>query len=445
MPSSLSASSDATDPASASLAAKLIDAPTAEAAATDPVDRRNFAILALYQIVMRTGWIFKTESIIMPAVVDYISGAGWIRGCLPMLNRFGHSIPPVLLARQVKLLPRKKWAVFTTTTLMSALFLGLTWLFFAGFAHSMWMPAAFLVIYALFFMCIGINQLAFTTVQGKLVETTKRGRLLLVSSIIGAVSAVLFAFVLLPLWLQGDTPRFDLIFGFSGVLFAGSALSVLFLVEEADDFQQDAASNPMHYFVDTYQTLRDDRNFRLLAFVGTLFGMSFMLFPHYQSLGLRTMNLELKSLMWWVVVQNIGTGLFSIPVGWIADRKGNRLVLQIGMLGIVAGPALAILMLHAGELGTRLYHFVFVLVGLTPVVLKTLYNYTLEISDAEDHPRYLSTLSLCSALPMFLSPLVGYFVDLFGFEAVFLAIATLVLIGWLLTFGLQEPRHHAKK
>jgi len=192
MPSSLSAPSDAKDPASVSQAAQLADT-APENAADDPAASSNFAMLALYQIVMRTGWIFKTESIIMPAVVDYISGAGWIRGCLPMLNRFGHSIPPVLLARQVKLLPRKKWAVFTMTTMMSALFLLLTWLFFAGFAHSTWMPAAFLGIYALFFMCIGINQLAFTTVQGKLVETTKRGRLLLVSNILGATSAVLFA------------------------------------------------------------------------------------------------------------------------------------------------------------------------------------------------------------------------------------------------------------
>ena len=444
MPSSLSAPGAATDPASASQAAELIDASLGDVAA-EPVATRNFTILALYQIVMRTGWIFKTESIIMPAVVDYISGAGWIRGCLPMLNRFGHSIPPVLLARQVKLLPKKKWAVISMTSLMSVLFLLLTWLFFMGFAQRTWMPAAFLIIYAAFFMCIGVNTLAFTTLQGKLVETTKRGRLLLASNTIGAVSAVLFAFVLLPLWLQGETPRFDLIFGFSGVLFGGAALSALFLVEATDAFEQAPAAHPMHYFVDTYHTLRDDRNFRRLAFVGTLFGTAFMLFPHYQSLGLQTMRLAWKNLMWWVVIQNIGTGLFSIPVGWIADRKGNRLVLQIGLLGIVAGPALAIVMLHAGELGTRLYSSVFVLVGLTPVVLRTLQNYTLEVCDPEDHPRYLSTLSLCSALPVFLSPLAGYFVDLFGFEAVFLGVASLILIGWLLTFGLQEPRNHAKK
>jgi Major Facilitator Superfamily len=414
--------------------------------ATTPPDdsaaSRNFAMLALYQIVMRTGWIFKTESIIMPAVVDVISGAGWIRGCLPMLNRFGHSIPPVLLARQIKLQPRKKWIVFGATALMSVLFLLLTWLFFMGFAErkAAWMPFAFLIIYAAFFVCIGLNQLAFTTLQGKLVDVNRRGRLLLVSNTVGATSAVLCAFVLLSRWLTDEGSRFDLIFGFSGMLFGGSAIAMLFLVEPKDSFEQEAAAHPMHYFADAYRVLHHDRNFRLLAFVSALFGVSFMLFPHYQSLGLRTMNLPTQSLMWWVIIQNVGTGLVSIPVGSIADRHGNRRVLLLSLLVIASAPLLAIGCLYAGSAGAQMFGIVFVFVGVTPIVLRTLQNYTLEVAAPEDHAVYLSTLSLCMAGPMFLSPLAGYFIDRFGFEPVFLMIASLIATSWLLSFGLQEPR-----
>ena len=57
--------------------------------------RFNFCVIALYQVVMRTGWIFKTESVIMPAVLDSLGGSGWLRGLLPPLNRFGQSIPPL--------------------------------------------------------------------------------------------------------------------------------------------------------------------------------------------------------------------------------------------------------------------------------------------------------------------------------------------------------------
>ena len=64
----------------------------------EPRERRNLLLLALHQIVFRIGWIFKTESVIMPAVLDQLSGAGWLRGCMPVLNRFGQSVPPVFLA-----------------------------------------------------------------------------------------------------------------------------------------------------------------------------------------------------------------------------------------------------------------------------------------------------------------------------------------------------------
>ena len=35
---------------------------------------RNFFLLVLYQVTQRVGWIFKTESIIIPAFMDYIGG-----------------------------------------------------------------------------------------------------------------------------------------------------------------------------------------------------------------------------------------------------------------------------------------------------------------------------------------------------------------------------------
>ncbi len=87
-----------------------------------------------------------------------------------------------------------------------------------------------------------------------------------------------------------------------------------------------------------------------------------------------------------------------------------------------------------------MFGVVFVFVGVTPIVLRTLQNYTLEVAAPEDHAVYLSTLSLCMAGPMFLSPLVGYFIDELGFEPVFLTIAGLIAASWLLSFGLQEPR-----
>ena len=72
-------------------------------------------------------------------------------------------------------------------------------------------------------------------------------------------------------------------------------------------------------------------------------------------------------------------GLFSFPAGPLADRFGNRLVLRMAILAICGAPLAAILLARAGERVDSAFMFVFLLVGLTPVTIKTLNNYTLEI------------------------------------------------------------------
>ena len=62
--------------------------------------RHNFLLLVAYQVVVRTGWIFKTESIVMPAVLDLTGAGAWMRAILPTLNRFGQTIPPPALFRR---------------------------------------------------------------------------------------------------------------------------------------------------------------------------------------------------------------------------------------------------------------------------------------------------------------------------------------------------------
>ena len=91
-----------------------------------PYEARNFWILVVYQVVLRAGWIFKTESVVMPHAADALEPTGLARGWLPLLNRLGQSVPPVLAARRVKNLPKKQRAFMATTASMTLCFLGLT-------------------------------------------------------------------------------------------------------------------------------------------------------------------------------------------------------------------------------------------------------------------------------------------------------------------------------
>ena len=410
------------------------------------VDKQNFWWISLYQIILRTGWIFKTESIIMPAVLDVIGGAGWLRGCLPMLNRFGQSIPPMLMSDVVRNSSLKKIGLAISTAVMAACFLilAVVWAVSGGQKNN-WLPWVFLVIYGIFFAATGVNQLQLTTISGKLIRFDYRGRVGMYSTLFGSAIACLLAWILLRRWLPqavelGSQANFTMIFGFTGATFLLAAIVALGMRETADNVTH-ARRSGIDLIRSSFATIRHDRNFRRLTLIAALFGMYLTLFPHYQSLARGRLSLGLSALIPWVVAQNMGAAAFSIPAGWLADRFGNRLVLQLILLVSCIAPLLALWLARLGDAGQPWFNLVFFLVGLTPVTFRVLNNYTLEITRNSEHPRYLSTLSLIMAGPAVLtSAFFGALIDWVSFEFVFAIVVICVFIGWLLTFTLEEPR-----
>jgi hypothetical protein len=434
---------DATTPTQIDRDAQATQLPVAESA--ERYAARNFLVLALYQILLRTGWIFKAESIVMPAVLDTLTGGGplggFLRGFLPILNRIGHSVPPVLASGHLKRMRRKNRALLASTTSMSAVFAllaSLWWFDVAG--ESLGLTVVFLVLYLAFFAATGINNVTLSTLQGKLVKVHHRGRLLLTANVLGAATAIGSVLWLMPGWLTPDGPQFGAMFGFTAACFAAAALSQL-LLHEPPDYHAEHGRGVRHLFGSAWALIRHDRSFRRLAIVGMAFSSSLILFPHYQSLARSSrMNLSFDSLLIWVIVQNAGTALFSLLVGPLADRRGNRLVMHLIMFGIAAMPSVAIALAHAGRWGALAYPVIFFMLGLTPIGFKIFNNYTLEICPPENHTKYLSTLALCYAVPLIFAPLFGWLVEVTSYELVFGGVSLIVFAGWLGTFTLEEPR-----
>ena len=409
---------------------------------------RNLLVLALHQVAVRVGWIFKTESVIIPFFLDTVTPnpalRGVLRGCLPVINRIGQSVPPLYFADYLRRRSRKKWPLLLTSLLMALPFLVLSVVWQArGGEAATWLPGLFLGLYAVFFVVVGLNILSFGTLQGKLIRPNRRGRLLGLSGIAGSLCSVLSVLVLMRAWLAEPDHGFAKIFGVTGVGFSLAALLTLFLVEPRDDAVP-VASGPRQPFRDAWRTIQRDRQFRRLVFAAMLFMCAMLLFPHYQALGRQRLSRDAGDLMWWVIVQNVGVGLFSLGFGRLADRCGYRLVVRVQMFGVALVPLVALLLASdwmAWE--WRPYWLAFFLLGLTPVTVRSFDNFALELAASEDHATYLSTLRLFMAVPFLLSPAVGLLVELeaVGFTPVFLAISGLVAAGGLLTFRLGEPRH----
>jgi MFS family permease len=414
---------------------------------------RNLLVLALFNVTLRFSWIFKTESVLIPRFMDVIDGSGFVRGFLPVFNRFGQSVVPLFLADRLRRAPLKRRVLQTTSTLMGACFLSLAGLWYwlgepVGGGAPAWMPAAFLTIYVVFFVVSGMNQLALGTIQGKLIRANRRGRLMAVAGVTGSIISITLAWFLLQRWLQEPLQLpgsgYVLIFGFAGAGFVLARLLTLPLREPADNECPLTARSAKQAVTDAWQVIRHDHEFRRAAIVAMLFITVQFLFPHFQAFGRSRIPKEDEGfhLMLWVIAQNGAVGVFSWASGIIADRYGNRLAIRIQVFLCTLTPLMALLLISDLIVeGHNYFWLAFVFLGLVPVTMKTFVNYTLELTDAANHPRYVSTMGLCFAVPFVLSPLIGKLIDIIGFQPIFLAISVLIGVGALLTFRMAEPRH----
>lgn len=425
-------------------AATTVPIPAARAAEHEG---RNFFLLALHQVLLRVGWIFKTESIVMPAFLDFIGGGPVLRGCLPIFQRVGFSVPPLIYARRLKLMPQKKWSVLGTTLAMAAPFAVLSALSFTGAwrdnaGHAApWMPLLFLVIYALFFCLTGMNQLGAQTLQGKLVRPDLRGRLFTLSVLVGAPLAIAAAAWLMPGWLALGGVGFGWIFAAVALVFVVAAAVLAPAVEPADNFKEHS-TNLWQKFHAAWRAIRSSGDAQSAGILAALMSVNFMLFPHYQAIAREQFGLGLGAMMMWVCIQNGATAVVSLVAGPMADRLGNKAALHFAVLGLSVAPAAVLVLLAAPtDIAARWFWVVFAPIGFTPVSVRLLFNYALEISPAEDHPKFVSAIGMCLAMPVIVgSPTVGWLLGVAGSGWVFAGGLVLLLTAGAQTLRLSEPR-----
>jgi len=421
-----------------------LEAPPRAADACEQLESRNILLLAAYQVMLRLAWVFKTESVVVPAFLHAISGQAWMQGWLPMLNRFGQSLPPLMYADHLRDMPRKKASVVRTTAAMGLAFGVIAGLLVVSSKPTNWWPPVFLVLYATFFVATGLNTLAFNTIQGKLIRPARRGLLMSRGGVVGSVAAVLAAWLILSRWSAADLSSFILPFAATAIGMLVAAGIAAAVAEPRDARRARAARRtPLtQHFREAWSVIRHDGHFRRLAFCAVTFVTSQFLFPHYVPLAKETLSEGAVHLTLFLIVQNVGVGLFSILLGTLADRYGNRLALRVALVTCSVTPLLAVAFAHSWIPGGRAWYWVtFFVLGMQPVTFKTFTNYTLELVEPARHPRYLSTLTICLAAPFLLSLPVGWLVGRLGYEPVFLSVAALIGFAALLTLRMSEPRH----
>ncbi len=403
-------------------------------------ETRNLLVLAVHQVLWRIGWTFKTESILVPAILDSLHAAGWLRGFLPLLSRLGQSVPPLFCVGLVRDARHKKSAFAVVAALASLPYLVLAGVWALSTApHRAALVLTFLAVHFAFFVIYGLYQVASGTLQGKLIRPTRRGQLLWGATFWGLFPTVLLCQWLLPGWLAAPWPGFAYLFLFVALAFALSALVVCALAEPADEPAR-VPSRPGS-LAESLHMLRRNRNLRRLILVVPLFGLGLVTIPHYQAFARDRLGLANTDFVLMVITHTTAVSVYSLLVGPLADRCGYRLTLRLLILGAALAPAYVLwLPAASSQLGKSFFWLVFVPLALAPLVPTVIVNYALELGPPAEHARYVSLVNFAMMPPYLLSPLVGRLVDVARFETVAAATIVLMLLCGAMTFWLDEPR-----
>ena len=417
--------------------------PESDPPTLSPTERDNLRTLVAFHVSLRCGWIFKVETVIMPAVLDALSGAGWVRGCLPILNKLGQSVAPLAFSGAITRASRKGRALTATTGAMAAIFGTLA---FAWPYRGQLPPAAavvgFLGLYTIFFAATGTNVVAFNTVQGKLIPARRRGRLLWLSGAIGSVAAIALAFTLMPRWLaEPNGDGFGRFFIAAAVGFSLACVLTWRLREEPSPAAQATPA------ISGAQEAIRDPAIRTAASVGALAISGQLLFPHYQWIGQNLLGFGRASLLVWLLTQTAAVAVYAPISGAVCDRVGTRRAVQL-MTGLSLAPPLMTVGFVLEWLPAAAFPLLFATLGLAPVLQKTILNHVLELAPSARHPVTLAAMQIVLVAPFVFAPAAGLLVPADASPAAasrgVLALATLcatsIACGLLASSRLIEPR-----
>jgi len=298
----------------------------------------------------------------------------------------------------------------------------------------------FLLAYGFNFVALGCVNLMGGTMQGKLIPAQMRGKLVGISSFLGCIFASFAAYMLMPGWLRIGLNGYALIFGTTSVFFALSALVIL-PIDEWKEERVTRGIGTVHFAIDSMKLVVEDRNFRRFMYAVWLLQMNSIIFPHYTAYGRARLGVSAVSYMLFVVVQNLSNAFNSLFMGNLADRRGNRLALKLLMSMVACIPLVTILLGSLPDArGAKLFFLVYICIGFAPIAQRLLVNFLLELSPMHRHPQYLGAMNLLRLIPIFLSPAVGWMIDLFSYEAAFLLASGLIFCGAWMISRVDEPR-----
>jgi MFS family permease len=384
------------------------------------------------------GASFVSSTTIVPFFISQLTTSTFPIGLAAVIAQAGWYLPQLFTAAPVEKLARKKAVVVNLGLFLERLPLWVMvlsavvavrspdlalWLFLGGYAwHS---------------LGAGVVATSWQDIIARCFPVDRRGRFFGTTMFVGAGAAALGAGASTRI-LQDFAFPMSFVLAFS-IAAVGITVSWVFLALTREPVQQpqSAGQSQREFWSSLPGVLRRDHNFRRFLLARLLLALGAM------GWGFVTVSVVSR---WQVPPSTVGVFTFSLLAGqtlgnlffgFLADRFGHKLPLEIGALAALLASTLAWV-----APSPTWYYAVFVLMGInSSAIIVSGILMVLEFSSPDRRPTYIGLANTATGLVAMLAPLVGAWLASRGYGWLF-SIAAIVNLAALVAmhWGVREPR-----
>ena len=402
--------------------------------------RWNFLVNTLEGASFGFGMSFFSSEIILPLFVILFTRSPVAIGLISFLGWGGVLLPQLFMANAVERAPVKKFFPMTLGFFLERLpiFLIAPLVYLLATSQPVLTLIIFFFLYTWHNIGAGVIIVGWQDMIAKVIPVEKRGRFFGISNFIGNGTGILGALAV-PFVLKKYTFPLGYVFSFAvaGLLFFVSWASLSLTREPAVASSKPTVSQ-LEYLRSLSEILRRDRNFCMYLLAQIIYSLSGMSTGFLVVYSARNWNLPDAVASGFMLALQVGLTLANLFFGFLADRKGHKLSLEICWLLSTLMLLLAIFAPSPGWFFPIFFLSGAVSAGTFISGISIVYEFT----EAENRPTYIGLANTIPGIIVAVAPLIGgWLAGTVGFRWMFILAAIIGAVSWvLLRFAVREPR-----
>jgi Na+/melibiose symporter-like transporter len=411
--------------------------------------QRSFALNIFNGAIFNFAGRLIDPPLVLTWFVSQLSPSNLLVGLVAPLGQACWFLPQVFVSTHIQRVERKM-PIYSLTAVIRVL----AWLLLATAVwfvpNQTFVLTSFFLLYSVAWSVAGLAGLSFFDVLAKTIPVRQRGSLFAWRQFLGGVLGLGAGWVVKTVLNHPALPfprGNAFLFLLYGVTITPALVAFAAIREPPGETAPESVTlaeqlrRARHF-------LRNDHVYRHYIGSCLALGLADIALPFYGIYAKKVLGAAEGMVGVYLATRVVAQLLFNLPWGWLSNRKGNRIVMQLMSIGsgltALLGISLVVVVGTLQPQGTWLPYLALPLFFLNGAVLpaKVLSgsNFLLELVSEAERPLYLGLSNTLTGTVVLISGLGGLVVDLFSFAGLFILVLGLCLAAYVLATRLPDTR-----